>query len=126
MLTESFIKNNFPKGKLTLVGGCPAMGKTTFAISLAISLARQNKKCFYFSCEIDEEELVRRIKLQTGKSGYNEVKHKIDIDDAEIINLSHIRKQIEGNFPDYVIVDYIQLMRGEYSMTDRYGECTLS
>lgn len=122
MLTESFIKNNFPKGKLTLVGGCPAMGKTTFAISLAISLARQNKKCFYFSCEIDEEELVRRIKLQTGKSGYNEVKHKIDIDDAEIINLSHIRKQIEGNFPDYVIVDYIQLMRGEYSMTDRYGE----
>ena len=122
MFTENFIKKNYSKGKLTLVGGCPAVGKTTFAISLAISLARQNNKCFYFSCEMDEEQLVRRIKLQIGKSGYNEVKHKIFIDNAEIINLSHIRKQIEGIFPDYVIVDYIQLIRGEDSMTDRYGE----
>ena len=122
MLTESFITNNFPKGKLTLIGGRPAMGKTSFAISLAISLARQNIKCIYFSCEINREQLVRRIKLQTGISGYNEVEHKILIDDTDNINSCHIRKQIEGSCPDYVIVDYIQLVSGDDSITDGLEE----
>lgn len=48
MLTEIFIEKNFPKEKLTLVGGCPAIGITSFAISLTISLAKLNKKCIYF------------------------------------------------------------------------------
>ena len=45
MLTKKFIEKTFPKGKLTLVGGHPAMGKTSFAISLTISLAELNRKC---------------------------------------------------------------------------------
>lgn len=39
MITNKFIEKTFPKGKLTLIGGHPAMGKTSFAISLTISLA---------------------------------------------------------------------------------------
>lgn len=39
MISQNFIESNFPKGKLTLVGGPPAVGKTSFAISLANSMA---------------------------------------------------------------------------------------
>lgn len=41
MLTEKFIEKNFPKGKRTLVGSRPVMGKTSFSISLTISLTNR-------------------------------------------------------------------------------------
>jgi len=48
MLTEIFIEKNFPKGKLTLVGGRPAIGITSFAISLTISLCQVQQKMYLF------------------------------------------------------------------------------
>ena len=38
MISHNFIGNNFLKGELTLVGDCPSIGKTSFIISLAISM----------------------------------------------------------------------------------------
>ena len=39
MITQDFIEQNFPKGKLTLIGGRPSMGKTSLLTSLALNLA---------------------------------------------------------------------------------------
>lgn len=36
MISNHFIENNFPKGIVTLVGARPAIGKSAFAISMAI------------------------------------------------------------------------------------------
>lgn len=64
MISQNFIESNFPKGKLTLVGGRPNIGKTSFAISLAISMAEQNQRVIYFSLEMTKEQLIKRIRLQ--------------------------------------------------------------
>ena len=43
MITQDFIEQNFPKGKLTLIGGRPSMGKTSLLTSLALNLALVDK-----------------------------------------------------------------------------------
>lgn len=44
MISQNFIETNFQNGKLTLIIGRPAVGKTAFAVSLAISMAERNQK----------------------------------------------------------------------------------
>lgn len=122
MLTEKFIEKNFPKGKITLVGGRPAMGKTSFAISLTVSLAKLNKKCIYFYLEMEEQQLVERCKRQVGIEEYKAIAGNITVDDTSNINTNHIRKTIELYQPDYIIVDYIQLMSSNNHLSDRNTE----
>ena len=122
MITNKFIEKTFPKGKLTLIGGHPAMGKTSFAISLTISLAELNRKCIYFSAELKEQQLVERYKLQIDIEEYNIIAGNIIVDDTSNINTKHIRKSIEHYQPDYVIVDYIQLMSSNNQLSDRNTE----
>ena len=64
MITQEFIKQNFPKGKLTLFGGRPAMGKTSLLTSPALNLALAGKYSFYLSLEMNNAKLVNRIKSQ--------------------------------------------------------------
>jgi len=81
MLTEKFIEKNFPKGKRTLVGSRPVMGKTSFSISLTISLTEQSRKCIYFSAEWKEQQLVKKYKLQIDIEEYNVIVSNIIVDD---------------------------------------------
>ena len=37
------------KGDIVTIGGRPAMGKSSFAISILYNLLKQNKKCLFFS-----------------------------------------------------------------------------
>lgn len=122
MITKKFIEKTFPKGKITLVGGRPAMGKTSFAISLTVSLAKLNKKCIYFSLEIEEQQLIERCKRQAGIEEYKAIAGNITVDDTSNINTNHIRKTIEHYQPDYIIVDYIQLMSSNNQLSDRNTE----
>lgn len=122
MITKKFIEKTFPKGKLTLVGGRPAMGKTSFAISLTVSLAKLNKKCIYFSLEIEEQQLVERCKRQVGIEEYKAIAGNINVDATSNINTNHIRKTIGHYQPDYIIVDYIQLMSSNNHLSDRNTE----
>ena len=110
MISQNFIEDNFPKGKLTLVGGCPSVGKTAFAISLAISMAKRNQKVIYFSLEMTREQLVRRIILQNRHLATEE---NITICDAPAIKLSEVRNQLETQSFDYILIDYLQLMKAE-------------
>ncbi len=122
MLTEKFIEKNFPKGKITLVGGRPAIGKTSFAISLTVGLAKLNKRCIYFSAEMEEQQLVERCKRQVSIEEYKAIVGNITVDDTSNINTNHIRKSIELYQPDYIIVDYIQLMSSNNQLSDRNTE----
>lgn len=110
MISHNFIETYFQKGKLTLIGGRPAVGKTAFAVSLAISMAERNQKVIYFSLEMNREQLVRRIMLQ---NRHLAIEENITICDAYCIKLSEIRGQIEAQSFDYILIDYLQLIESE-------------
>ena len=98
MISQNFIESNFPKGKLTLVGGRPNIGKTSFAISLAISMAEQNQR------------VIKRIRLQNEQIAIGE---NIVIDDISQAKPSYVRSQLETKSFDYILIDYIQLMEAD-------------
>ena len=110
MISNHFIENNFPKGIVTLVGARPAIGKSAFAISMAINLARRNQKFIYFSLEMDKERVIDRIKLQTDEKEYASIKERFIIDDTPGLKISQVRKQLETAPADYIFIDYLQLM----------------
>lgn len=110
MISQNFIESNFPKGKLTLVGGHPGIGKTSFAISLAISMAEQNQRVIYFSLEMTKEQLIKRIMRQ---NKHMTIEENITICDTPFAKMSDVRSQFELQSSDYILIDYVQLMKAE-------------
>ena len=49
------------KKKLVIVGGRPSMGKSSFLLQLALSLAKQGKTVYFFSFEMSKEVCVERM-----------------------------------------------------------------
>lgn len=69
-----------------------------------------------------EQQLVERYKLQIAIEEYNVIADNIIMDDTSNINTNHIRKTIGHYQPDYIIVDYIQLMSSNNHLSDRNTE----
>ena len=111
MISQNFIEDNFPKGKLTLVCGCPSVGKTAFAVTLAVSMAKRNQKVIYFSLEMGREQLDKRIMLQNRP--HLAIEENIAICNTPAIKLSEVRSQLEIQSFDYILIDYLQLIKAD-------------
>ena len=122
MLSKEFIQNNFPKGKVTLLAGRPAMGKSSFAVSLALSLVEQGLAPMYFSLERSDEQLTKRMKMQIGEEAYDQIHGSILVDDTPRAKTEYIRHEVERFTIDFVIVDYVQLMDAEPEESSRNAE----
>ena len=96
-----------------MVCGCQSVGKTAFALTLAVSMAKRNQKVIYFSLEIGREQLVKRIMLQN--SLHLAIEENIAICDAPAIKSSEVRSQFEAQTFDYILIDYLQLMKADNS-----------
>lgn len=121
-MSSDFILNHFPVGTLSLVKGGPAVGKTSFAISVALRLAQSTRRVLYFSLEMSQSRLVDRMKLQIEEDELQDLKSRIDIDDTPQISLDQIRSKLERTPVDYVLVDYIQLLSPSSLATSRKEE----
>jgi len=104
------------------VKGAPAVGKTAFAISVALRLAQSNRRVLYFSLEMSQSRLVDRMKLQIEENELQDLKSRIVIDDTPQISLDQIRSKLERTSVDYVLVDYIQLLSPSSLATSRKEE----
>ncbi|WP_297947145.1 DnaB-like helicase C-terminal domain-containing protein [uncultured Porphyromonas sp.] len=122
MISSDFILNHFSAGTLTIVKGAPAVGKTAFAISVALRLAQSTRRVLYFSLEMSQSRLVDRMKLQIEEDELQVLKSRIDIDDTLQISLDQIRSKLERTSVDYVLVDYIQLLSPSSLATSRKEE----
>ena len=132
---DKFIKG-LKKGNLIIVGGRPAMGKTTFALNIAeyVSINLSIGVMFY-SYEMSKEELVYKVMasrfgiplekltemdkevlghLMKSEPYYEIINSQLHIDDSvtkTIIQMrSHVKKMVKKYNIKVVIVDYIQLM----------------
>ena len=118
---------------LITIGARPAMGKSSFATNIMLNLLEQNKKCLFFSLELSEWLLIKRLLCQVGEVDYhllqmpNEIskreknvekimktldklsKYDLTIYD-EHFNVEDIKERIEQHKPEFVFIDYLQLL----------------
>ena len=138
------LTKGFHENELIIIAARPAMGKTAFALNMAVNMAINAKKSVaIFNMEMGAEQLVSRMlssvgqiemsKLLTGKLEHQDWKRvneaisrladtKIFIDDTPGQTVSEIRAKCRrlANSPeglDVVIIDYLQLING----TSRYA-----
>jgi len=116
---------------LTIIAGLSSVGKTSFATQVAFNLAKRNFKVLYLSGEMPEKDLRDRMicnelsidhfSFQKGYVAHNDVprinefikNNKIDLKIIfnPILNLSFISNVVEKYRPDFVFVDYIQMVQ---------------
>ena len=133
--------NGLGRSNLIILAARPAMGKTLFALNVAVNVALHEKKSVgIFSLEMAAEQLLHRMicahsevasdKLITGSldgGEYQNVvaavsefqKHNIVIDDQPGIKITDLRARArrmkEAYDIDLLVVDYLQLLSGSNS-----------
>ena len=140
--------NGLQKGDLIILAARPSMGKTAFAINLAIQVARHNNlPVAVFSLEMPAEQLIMRMLSSTSlvegnklRSGYlnnnewnmlNEAAGELRnlpvyIDDTPSIRVAEIfskcRKLRTEKGLGMIVVDYIQLLSAAKASENRQQE----
>jgi replicative DNA helicase len=134
----------FQPGDSIVLAARPSVGKTVFALNLAVEMAYQGKRGIIFSLEMSAEALAQRLicgeagvrshDLREGKLGTHDIPRilaardaiaalPIDIDDLSHLDVARLRsrsRQIAARQGlDFVIIDYLQLMAGDTKAENR-------
>ena len=129
---DEVLSGGFHSSDLIIVGACPAMGKTSFALNIARNIAMKGKKVLFFSLELSKEQLARRvistesqissIKLMTEKVNQTEwvrlglalqnlANCELYFDDTANITVPEIKaRALRIKDVDCIVIDYLQLM----------------
>ena len=129
------------KGDLIIVGARPGMGKTSFAMNIAVNVAKSNKAVAIFSLEMSGEQLVNRIlssealidssRLRTGQLKAEDWENlanvtsslsgcDIYIDDTSAITATEMKSKLRRiNNLGLVVIDYIGLMQSTSNSDNR-------
>lgn len=139
----------FHPQELIILAARPAMGKSALAMNFAVNVAKKNEgaRVAIFSLEMSNDQLVSRMisseatvdskKIRSGQLNQNEwrffslgaerlSKYAISFEDNSNVTVSDIRakcrklKNDEGL--DLVIIDYLQLIKGENNKSSRQEE----
>ncbi|HEY3317749.1 MAG TPA: replicative DNA helicase [Coriobacteriia bacterium] len=124
------------RGDLIILAARPSVGKTAFALNVAVNAAKVGTKVAVFSLEMSSEQLVQRIlcaeaaidgqRLRTGyvdDSDWPKImqamgrldKCDLHVDDTPASSILEVRSKARRLFretgPGLIIVDYLQLMQ---------------
>ncbi|PAF45492.1 replicative DNA helicase [Helicobacter sp. 11S02629-2] len=133
------ITTGFNPGELIIIGARPAMGKTSFLLSLALNMLEKGSEVAIFSLEMPSDQLILRaiaiisgVPLQDLRSGnlddaqlvkfqkaLNELESKkLFISEKSNVNIATLRsslRRLKMQNPNLGIcfIDYLQLMEGD-------------
>ena len=93
---------------LTLVGGCPGVGKTTFLLNVTAKMLERNKNVFFVSLELGEES-VKNYLLSTGLNKQDSLS-KLTIYDKPNFNIDDLSDVETVVNSDLIIIDYLNLI----------------
>ncbi len=141
------ITTGLNKSDLIIVGARPGMGKTSFALNLARNVAvQQHRTVAIFNLEMSREQMVNRLlssearvsskKLRVGNLTPDEwgriafassvlCKAPIYLDDTASVTVPEMKarlRRLKG--VDFVVVDYLQLMKSPRRIDNRVQEVT--
>jgi len=141
--------NGLQPSELYIIAARPSMGKSAFALNIASNIAKLKRKPYiaFFSLEMGVDQLVGRIlssearvdsnRLRTGNLSSQEWQYlslasdrlqKLNIlfDDSGTVKVTDLRqkcrKLAQENRLDMVVIDYLQLLSGSTSYTNRVQE----
>lgn len=139
------VLKGFRKSELVIIGGRPAMGKTTLGVDIAFNMARDGKKVALFSLEMAEQELHQRlVKKVTGIGNlYNITQDDFDkcakasreISDSSLKIFDKADATIEAIYLqcrqmkdrkelDVVFIDHMSILKSAKYYKNRYEELT--
>ena len=124
------------KSDMIVLAGRPGMGKTTFALNLAYNMCKNDKTVLFFSLEMNDIQLVKRIvsslsfvssdNIRTGKLTDDDMTSivnsavelhgkKLFISDSTLLTIADLRNKCQKlrtqeKALDIVFIDYLQLM----------------
>lgn len=127
------ILSGLENSSIVTIGARPSMGKTAFITAIMLNLLEQKKKCLFFSLEMSKNQFIKRlvppmtnieaIKIFTNNKQLNSQekekvinaidkisKYKLTIIDDDI-DIIQIKEYVETVKPEYVFIDYIQLIK---------------
>ena len=98
--------NDYPKGSLITIGGCPGIGKTNFACNIIFNLCKNSKpKIEIFSLKLTEKMYIKRFEFINPEKA--EKLESIFINDDPYTSIVEIEKLVKENKPEYVFIDSI-------------------
>ena len=133
------ITNGWQNTDLIILAARPSVGKTAFALNLAVNAARQTKRVAIFSLEMSVMQLVERLMAMVSGVKLGNIKNPSQMVEKDIIGLSSVAiPEVEGmplyfddksglsvsqlkskcrrlkskHGLDMIIIDYLQLMNG--------------
>jgi replicative DNA helicase len=132
--------SGFQRSDLVIIAGRPAMGKTSFALNIAVNIAKEHKlPVAVFSLEMSKEQLVQRLlageaqiesnRLRAGRLTQTDMEPLINaveslsnvplfLDDTANLTVAQMRSQArklqaeQGGKLGVILIDYLQLMEG--------------
>ena len=93
---------------LTLVGGRPGVGKTTFLLNVTAQMLERNKNVFFVSLELGEES-VKNYLLSTGLNNQDSLS-KLAIYDKPNFNIDDLSDDETVVNSDLIVIDYLNLI----------------
>lgn len=124
-----FTIHGLKAGQLIVVAGCTRMGKTSFALNVALHVASQKHSVAVFSLEMTQEELLQRAVVSLAEINQYEVgqdeaammavldaaavvgEMPLYIDDRSGVTVDYIKGQCHRIKPELVVIDYLGLIR---------------
>ena len=141
--------SGFKPGEITLIAGRPSTGKTQLAINIALDSIKRDKNVVFFTLELSKEQLVSKMlttvsgikaeKMKTGNISKDEwdviVRSADELGKSKFIICNepgissnvlakHCHNLPNDKKPDLIIIDYLQIMRGNGESKIRIDECS--
>lgn len=99
------------KSQLIMIGGRPAVGKTTLSLQFIIELAKYDK-CLIYSLEMGAQQIESKVMsiCKEQNYDYSTIKNNIVIDDGYNLTSEKLKEDCLKNNYKYVLIDYLQLV----------------